>query len=108
MVGWAIALHGGARAIPINLPDERHIPRETALRHCLDLGVSALKSGKHPLDVTELVLDYTALTPKKPEIRGDSQCLQDLSQQRQTLLHSHSKHPKISTFAMEEKKCQVA
>ncbi|CAN7041532.1 unnamed protein product [Brassica oleracea var. botrytis] len=139
MVGWAIALHGGARAIPINLPDERHIPRETALRHCLDLGVSALKSGKHPLDVTELVvrelenhpdfnagkgsvlttqgtiemepprlqclnhhilsfilflssqLDYTALTPKKPEIRGDSQCLQDLSQQRQTLLHSHSK-----------------
>ncbi|XP_013608594.1 PREDICTED: uncharacterized protein LOC106315412 isoform X2 [Brassica oleracea var. oleracea] len=57
---------------------------------------------------TSMLLDYTALTPKKPEIRGDSQCLQDLSQQRQTLLHSHSKHPKISTFAMEEKKCQVA
>ncbi|WZZ29667.1 hypothetical protein YC2023_013075 [Brassica napus] len=39
MVGWVIALHGGAGAIPINLPDERRIPRETALRHCLDLGV---------------------------------------------------------------------
>ena len=56
MVGWAIALHGGAGDIPIDLPDERRIPRETALRHCLDLGVSALKSGKHPLDVTELVV----------------------------------------------------
>ena len=56
MVGWAIALHGGAGDIPIDLPDERRIPRETALRHCLDLGVSALKSGRHPLDVTELVV----------------------------------------------------
>lgn len=56
MVGWAIALHGGAGDIPIDLPDERRVPRETALRHCLDLGVSALKSGKHPLDVAELVV----------------------------------------------------
>ncbi|XP_013612585.1 PREDICTED: isoaspartyl peptidase/L-asparaginase 1-like [Brassica oleracea var. oleracea] len=56
MVGWAIALHGGGGDIPIDLPDELRIPRETALRHCLDLGVSALKSGKHPLDVTELVV----------------------------------------------------
>lgn len=56
MVGWAIALHGGAGDIPIDLPDERRIPRETALRHCLDVGVSALKSGKLPLDVVELVV----------------------------------------------------
>lgn len=59
MVGWAIALHGGGGDIPIDLPDERRIPRETALRHCLDLGVSALKSGKHPLDVTELVVRFS-------------------------------------------------
>ncbi|CAA0401390.1 unnamed protein product [Arabidopsis thaliana] len=56
MVGWAIALHGGAGDIPIDLPDERRIPRESALRHCLDLGISALKSGKPPLDVAELVV----------------------------------------------------
>ena len=63
MVGWAIALHGGGGDIPIDLPDELRIPRETALRHCLDLGVSALKSGKHPLDVTELVV---RLSPSLP------------------------------------------
>uniref|UniRef100_A0A1J3I6W0 beta-aspartyl-peptidase n=1 Tax=Noccaea caerulescens TaxID=107243 RepID=A0A1J3I6W0_NOCCA len=56
MVGWAIALHGGGGEIPLDLPDERRIPREIALRHCLDLGVSALKSGKSPLDVVELVV----------------------------------------------------
>lgn len=55
-MGWAIALHGGAGDIPIDLPDERRIPRESALRHCLDLGISALKSGKPPLDVAELVV----------------------------------------------------
>lgn len=56
MVGWAIALHGGAGDIPIDLAENRRIPREIALRHCLDIGVSALKSGKHPLDVAELVV----------------------------------------------------
>ncbi|CAN8256896.1 unnamed protein product [Cochlearia groenlandica] len=56
MVGWAIALHGGGGDITTDLPDDQRIPREKALRHCLDVGVSALKSGKPPLDVVELVV----------------------------------------------------
>ncbi|KAI8543126.1 hypothetical protein RHMOL_Rhmol08G0194300 [Rhododendron molle] len=52
---WAIALHGGAGDIPLNLPPERREPREAALRHCLDIGVAALKHNKSPLDVVELV-----------------------------------------------------
>ncbi|VVA94174.1 unnamed protein product [Arabis nemorensis] len=56
MVGWAIALHGGGGDIQLDYPDELRIPREIALRHCLDVGVSAFKSGKPPLDVVELVV----------------------------------------------------
>lgn len=55
-MGWAIALHGGAGDIPLNLPPERREPREAALRHCLDIGVAALKHNKSPLDVVELVV----------------------------------------------------
>lgn len=55
-MGWAIALHGGAGDIPLTLPPERRLPREVCLRHCLQLGVDALKSKKSPLDVVELVV----------------------------------------------------
>ncbi|KAM7526195.1 hypothetical protein LguiA_016097 [Lonicera macranthoides] len=55
-MGWAIALHGGAGDIPLTLTPERRQPREAALRHCLEIGVSALKSNRSPLDVVELVV----------------------------------------------------
>ncbi|KAF5468809.1 hypothetical protein F2P56_012929 [Juglans regia] len=55
-MGWAIALHGGAGDIPLSLPPERRQPREAALRHCLQVGVDALKAQKSPLDVVELVV----------------------------------------------------
>ncbi|KAL3748656.1 hypothetical protein ACJRO7_009830 [Eucalyptus globulus] len=54
-MGWAIALHGGA-GVPLTLPPEGRLPREACLRHCLQLGVDALKSKKSPLDVVELVV----------------------------------------------------
>lgn len=55
-MGWAIALHGGAGDIPLSLPPERRQPREEALRHCLQIGVEALKAKLPPLDVVELVV----------------------------------------------------
>ncbi|XP_077222336.1 isoaspartyl peptidase/L-asparaginase 1-like [Tasmannia lanceolata] len=55
-MGWAIALQGGAGDIPLSLPPDRKQPREAALRHCLQIGVSALKANKPPLDVVELVV----------------------------------------------------
>ncbi|XP_021909378.1 isoaspartyl peptidase/L-asparaginase 1 [Carica papaya] len=55
-MGWAIALHGGAGDIPLNLPAERRLPREAALKHCLNVGVAALKANKNALDVVELVV----------------------------------------------------
>ncbi|KAJ1377742.1 Peptidase T2, asparaginase 2 [Sesbania bispinosa] len=55
-MGWAIALHGGAGDIPVSLPPERRQPREEALRHCLQIGVEALKANMPPLDVVELVV----------------------------------------------------
>ncbi|XP_062027189.1 isoaspartyl peptidase/L-asparaginase 1 [Rosa rugosa] len=55
-MGWAIALHGGAGDIPLSLQPERRQPREAALRHCLQIGVEALKANKPPLDVVELVV----------------------------------------------------
>ncbi|GFZ16962.1 hypothetical protein Acr_26g0002320 [Actinidia rufa] len=48
-MGWAIALHGGAGDIPLDLPPERREPREAALRHCLDIGVAALSNPINPL-----------------------------------------------------------
>ncbi|XP_040997656.1 isoaspartyl peptidase/L-asparaginase 1-like [Juglans microcarpa x Juglans regia] len=55
-MGWAIALHGGAGDIAPEIPPERRQPREAALRHCLQIGVDALKAKKSPLDVVELVV----------------------------------------------------
>ncbi|KAJ1690256.1 hypothetical protein LUZ63_014411 [Rhynchospora breviuscula] len=55
-MGWAIALHGGAGDIPVDLPTDKRAPREATLRHCLDLGVAALKAGRSPLGVVELVV----------------------------------------------------
>ncbi|KAK4402545.1 Isoaspartyl peptidase/L-asparaginase 1 [Sesamum angolense] len=55
-MGWAIALHGGAGDIPRSMPLERRAPREAALRHCLQIGVDAIKAGRSPLDVVELVV----------------------------------------------------
>ncbi|MED6135187.1 hypothetical protein PIB30_043887 [Stylosanthes scabra] len=55
-MGWAIALHGGGGDIPLSLPPESRQPREEALRHCLQIGVEALKAKKPSLDVVELVV----------------------------------------------------
>lgn len=55
-MGWAIALHGGAGDISRSMPEERRQTREAALRHCLDIGVNALKTRRHALDVVELVV----------------------------------------------------
>lgn len=55
-MGWAIALHGGAGDIPLSLPRERRLPREAGLRHCLHIGVEALKANTPALDVVELVV----------------------------------------------------
>lgn len=62
-MGWAIALHGGAGDIPLDLPPERRLPREVALRRSLQIGVDALKSNRSPLDVVELVVHFS---PKSP------------------------------------------
>lgn len=55
-MGWAIALHGGAGDIPVDLPADRREPREAALRQILQIGVSALNAKCSSLDVVELVV----------------------------------------------------
>ena len=55
-MGWAIAVQGGAGDIPVTLAAERREPCEAAMRHCLKIGVDALKAQKSPLDVVELVV----------------------------------------------------
>ena len=49
-------LHGGVGVIPFSLPPDCRIPHEAGLRHCLDVGIAALKAHKHPLDVVALVV----------------------------------------------------
>lgn len=69
-MGWAIALHGGAGDIPLSLPPERRQPREEALRHCLQIGVEALKAKLPPLDVVELVVRELENIPQFNAGRG--------------------------------------
>ncbi|XP_072952382.1 isoaspartyl peptidase/L-asparaginase [Typha angustifolia] len=69
-MGWSIALHGGAGDIPLTLPPERRLPREAALRHCLEIGVAALKAHRPPLDVVELVVRELENSPHFNAGRG--------------------------------------
>ncbi|MTV28412.1 hypothetical protein FTX61_23925, partial [Nitriliruptoraceae bacterium ZYF776] len=55
MVGWAIAVHGGAGVDP-NLPTERQEEAKQLLTRCLNLGISALRSSASAIDVVELVV----------------------------------------------------
>ncbi|KAJ9568174.1 hypothetical protein OSB04_004140 [Centaurea solstitialis] len=60
-MGWAIALHGGAGAIPADLPPERRQPEKLLST----IGIKALNAKSSPLDVVELVLKT-----KKNETNG--------------------------------------
>lgn len=55
MVGWAIAVHGGAGVDP-NLPLERQEEAKQLLTRVLNLGISALRSNLPAIDVVELVV----------------------------------------------------
>jgi len=57
-MGWAIAVHGGAGDIPVDLAPEKREPREAALRRCLDVGITAFNHGRSSLDVVELVVIF--------------------------------------------------
>ncbi|MCI07672.1 L-asparaginase, partial [Trifolium medium] len=54
MVSWAIAVHGGAGVDP-NLPPQRQEEAKQLLTHCLNVGISALRSNGSAVDVVELV-----------------------------------------------------
>ncbi|KAL4328247.1 hypothetical protein HN51_035509 [Arachis hypogaea] len=68
-MGWAIAVHGGARDISRSLPHDRQ-PCEEALRQCLQIGVEALESNSPPLDVVELVVRERENIPHFNDGRG--------------------------------------
>lgn len=55
MVGWAIAVHGGAGVDP-NLPPHRQEEAKKLLNRCLNLGITALRSNLSAVDVVELVV----------------------------------------------------
>jgi len=55
-MGWALALHGGARDIARTVTPERREIAEVGLRHCLQIGVAALKESRTALDVAEIVV----------------------------------------------------
>lgn len=62
MVGWAIAVHGGAGVDP-NLPTERQEQAKQLLARCLNLGISALRSSASAIDVVELVVWLWTIIP---------------------------------------------
>ncbi|CAH9100566.1 unnamed protein product [Cuscuta epithymum] len=71
MGGWAIAVHGGAGVDP-NLSVERQEEAKALLTRCLDLGISALRSGLPALDVVELVVRELETDPLFNSGRGSA------------------------------------
>ncbi|CAL5204701.1 unnamed protein product [Lathyrus oleraceus] len=71
MVGWAIAVHGGAGVDP-NLPPQRQQEAMQLLTHCLNLGISALRSNASALDVVELVVRQLETDPLFNSGRGSA------------------------------------
>ncbi|KAL5074726.1 hypothetical protein RYX36_013710 [Vicia faba] len=69
MVGWAIAVHGGAGVDP-NLSPQRQEEAKQLLTHCLNLGISALRSNASALDVVELVVRELETDPLFNSGRG--------------------------------------
>lgn len=55
-MGWAIALHGGARDIARTVTPERREIAQLGLRQCLQIGVAALRDSRSALDVAEIVV----------------------------------------------------
>ncbi|XP_057867104.1 isoaspartyl peptidase/L-asparaginase 1 isoform X2 [Cryptomeria japonica] len=55
-MGWAIALHGGGGDIARTVTSERSELAQVGLRHCLEIGVAALRQSRSALDVSELVV----------------------------------------------------
>ncbi|KAI3761141.1 hypothetical protein L1987_51549 [Smallanthus sonchifolius] len=71
MVGWAIAVHGGAGVDP-NLPTERQQQAKQLLTRCLNLGISALRSSATAIDVVELVVRELETDPIFNSGRGSA------------------------------------
>ncbi|XP_044475092.1 probable isoaspartyl peptidase/L-asparaginase 2 [Mangifera indica] len=71
MVGWAIAVHGGAGVDP-NLPAERQEQAKQLLNRCLNLGISALRSNFSAIDVVELVVRELETDPLFNSGRGSA------------------------------------
>jgi len=62
MGAWAIAVHGGAGVDP-NLPPLRQEQAKQLLTRCLNLGISALRSNASAVDVVELVVRDSFISP---------------------------------------------
>ncbi|KAI3513070.1 hypothetical protein L2E82_27156 [Cichorium intybus] len=71
MVGWAIAVHGGAGVDP-NLPTERQEQAKQLLTRCLNLGIEALRSSLPAIDVVELVVRELETDPLFNSGRGSA------------------------------------
>ncbi|AES62108.2 putative asparaginase [Medicago truncatula] len=71
MVGWAIAVHGGAGVDP-NLPPQRQEEAKQLLTHCLNIGIFALRSNGSAVDVVELVVRELETNPLFNSGRGSA------------------------------------
>ncbi|XP_042507771.1 probable isoaspartyl peptidase/L-asparaginase 2 [Macadamia integrifolia] len=71
MGAWAIAVHGGAGVDP-NLPSERQEEAKKLLTHCLNLGITALRSSLSAIDVVELVVRELETDPIFNSGRGSA------------------------------------
>lgn len=71
MVGWAIAVHGGAGVDP-NLPAERQEEAKRVIARCLHVGTTAIRGGTAAVDVVEMVVRELETDPVFNSGRGSA------------------------------------
>jgi len=91
-MGWAIALHGGARDIARTVTPERREIAEVGLRHCLQVGVAALRESRSALDVAEIVVRELENNPSFNAGRGSVLTEEGTIEMEASIMEGSTKH----------------
>jgi len=91
-MGWAIALHGGAGDIARTVTSERSERAEAGIRHCLQIGVAALRESRSALDVAEIVVRELENDPTFNAGRGSVLTEAGTVEMEATIMDGPTKH----------------
>ncbi|CAL9187506.1 unnamed protein product [Musa hybrid cultivar] len=90
MVGWAIAVHGGAGVDP-GLPVERQEEARRVLERCLRVGAAGLRAGLPAVDVVEMVVRELETDPVFNSGRGSALTRKGTVEMEASIMDGHGR-----------------